>query len=128
MRERQSSPVGIGIMAILTVLLVLVLAIFSCLTLSTAQADYVLAQRAADAVQNFYEADGKARQLYAAFLDGREEELDLIVPLDEMQGIHIHLQRVDGEAVTVLAWQTVLMEDFTKYADRPLPIWTGEEE
>ncbi len=126
MNEKLESPIGVGLVAIITVLLVVVLAVFSCLTLSTAQADLALSQRGAETVQHYYEADGRARELLAAFEAGQEASLETIVPLDEMLGLYVKLQRgPDGQA-EILAWQTIPREDFTQYTDRILPVWTGD--
>ena len=39
MREKGSSPIGVGVLTVLTVLLVLILAVFSALTYTSARAD-----------------------------------------------------------------------------------------
>ena len=48
--DKQTSPIGVGVISILTVLLVLCLAVFAALTLSSARADLALSRRNADTV------------------------------------------------------------------------------
>ena len=127
MREKMSSPMGSGVIAIITILLVLILAIFSTLTLSTARADLALAQRGADTVSDYYAADGAARALLREFRSGNEPRFEMIVPMNEMQGIYVHAERQEDGTLSILAWQAVLLDDFSSYADRNLPVWTGEE-
>lgn len=55
--DKQTSPIGVGVISILTVLLVLCLAVFAALTLSSARADLALSRRNADTVQAYYAAD-----------------------------------------------------------------------
>ena len=127
MREKVSSPMGSGVIAIITILLVLILAIFSTLTLSTARADLALSQRGADTVSDYYAADGVARALLQEFRNGNEALFEMIVPMNEMQGIYVHAERQADGTLSILAWQAVLLDDFSDYADRTLPVWTGEE-
>jgi len=61
MKEKAKSPLyGIGGVTLLTVLLVLVLTMFSVLAFSSSQADYRLSVKSAQAVSAFYEAENKA--------------------------------------------------------------------
>ncbi len=60
MQSGQSSPVGIGAISILTVLLILSLSIFSTLTLSTANGDLALSEQNAQTVSDRYAADAEA--------------------------------------------------------------------
>ena len=124
MREKVSGSVGVGLISILTILLVLVLAIFSCLTLSTAQGDYSLAKLGANTVSSYYKADSQAQTIYAAFREGQEQELETVVAIDGLQGIRISLERQAGGSVLVRAWQRVTLQDFSAYADRKLPVMT----
>ena len=63
-----SSPVGVGVITVITVLLVLSLSIFSALTLSTARADLALSRRNADTVTAYYAADAQAAALYLSLI------------------------------------------------------------
>ena len=53
MREKGSSPIGVGVLTVLTVLLVLILAVFSALTYTSARADLALSRTNADTVSAY---------------------------------------------------------------------------
>lgn len=126
MKEELTSPVGVGILSIMTILLVLVLSIFSCLTLTTAQADLALAKRGATTVTNYYETDAKAQEIYAQFLSSQDGELDTTLAIDEQLGLQIHLVRQSDGSVQIMHWNTVLLEEDSSIEEQPLPVWTGE--
>lgn len=121
--HKLPSPVGVGVITIITILLVLSLTIFSALTLSAAQADYNLSRINADTVSAYYAADREAVRLYTQFAAGTEPELEATIPISETQALHLRLIR-DG-VVTIDAWTVVstqvpgLEEDF-------LPVWGGD--
>lgn len=123
---QDSSPVGIGAISIVTVLLVLVFSIFAALTLSTARSDLALSQRNADTVRAYYAADSEATQLYAQFRSGTDAELDTLIPLTEHQALHLHLTRQPDGTVQVQNWQAVSLEDDEPAIDDVLPVWEGE--
>lgn len=127
MREKMPSPAGSGVIAVVTILLVLILAVFSALTVSTAQADLVLARRGADTVADYYTADGIARELLHKFRSGDEVQLETLVPMSDMQGLYVSAQRQEDGSVQVLAWKTVLLDDFSDFANPGLSVWTNEE-
>ena len=60
MREKGSSPIGVGVLTVLTVLLVLILAVFSALTYTSVRADLALSRTNADTVSAYYAADSEA--------------------------------------------------------------------
>ena len=66
-KRSGTSPLGVGVISIVTVLLVLCLTIFSALTLTTAKADLNLSRINADTVSAWYAADAEAARQYAAF-------------------------------------------------------------
>lgn len=125
MKDSIIPPVGVGVISCITVLLVLILAVFSCLTLSTARADYALAQRSAETVSSYYEADSEARRLAHGFIQGTETELETVVPMNEYMGLLVHLLRLPDGTVLVNDWRTVLLEEFDDQGQL-LPVWSGE--
>ena len=56
MKDDRGSPVGVGVLTVLTVLLVLTLAVFSALTYTSARADWALSRINADTVTAYYAA------------------------------------------------------------------------
>lgn len=123
---KLSSPVGVGVIAILTVLLVLCLTIFSVLSLSAAQADLRLSQTNADTVSAYYAADAQAAQLYAAFAGGDDGQLEAEIPVNDTQVLSIRLVRGADGAVQVEAWQLITNQVPGTQEDY-LPVYTGEE-
>ena len=107
MDNRHSSPFGVGIITIITVLLVLTLSIFAALTFSTARADLALSEINAQTVQNYDAADALAAEHYAQFAAGSRESLEESIPIDENQSLHLHLERDADGRVVILAWETV---------------------
>lgn len=128
MKEQKStSPLGVGLITIITVLLVLTLSIFSALTLSTARADLALSQINADTVQTYYAADSEAAALYAGFAAGTEAELLREIPLDNGQSLTLHLLREEDGSITVLAWDvTPSSPDDGEIDDAP-DLWDGSD-
>lgn len=125
---KDSSPVGVGIITILTVLLVLCLTIFSALTLSSARADLALSERSAETVQAYYHADAQAAQLYAEFVAGDSSEMEATIPMTDTQSLYLHLVRQGtGRQVEILAWRTTAAQSGeTVDIDDTLPVWNGE--
>ena len=122
-RRNSSSPVGVGVITILTVLLVLCLTIFASLTLASARADLDLSQRNAETVRAYYRADAEAVRLYSEFAVGLDEELDAAIPMTDAQSRRLHRVRAPDGGVEVLAWQTVSQEE--ALPDDHLPVWDG---
>lgn len=126
MKNGQSnpSPLGVGVISIVTVLLVLCLTIFSALTLTTARADLNLSRINADTVAAWYAADAEAARRYAAFAAGANPELEADIPIAGRQFLHLHLVR-NWDAVEILAWRAVTVEGETGIEDSTLPVWGG---
>ena len=126
MKDDRGSPVGVGVLTVLTVLLVLTLAVFSALTYTSARADWALSRINADTVTAYYTADAEAARLLSGFSAGSAEELEATLPMTEAQSLRIHLARRADGTVAVLAWQTVPAQggDAPVEAD-PLPVFDG---
>lgn len=124
MGDQNSSPVGIGVISIITVLLVLCLTIFSALTLSSAKADLALSQKNADTVAAYYEADAKAAALYRDFATGGAQTMEETIPMTENQFLHLQLARDEDGTIQILSWRTQFVEGAE--IDSTLPVWDGE--
>ena len=123
--QKTTSPLGIGLSTIITVLLVLTLSIFSALTLSTARADLALSQTNADTVTAYYAADREAADLYAAFAAGTDAELEREIPLGDNQSLHLHLQREADGSISVLAWEVIPVQPEESEIDDTPDLWDG---
>lgn len=122
MKRHEPTPIGIGVISILTVLLVLVLSVFAALALASARADLALSRKNAETVTAYYAADAQAAQLYADFAAGTEESLEETIPMTEHQALVLRLERTAEGAVRVLEWRTVAIEP---ELDEHLPVWDG---
>ncbi|MCD7947766.1 MAG: hypothetical protein LUG13_05650 [Oscillospiraceae bacterium] len=125
-QSNQRSPVGIGTITILTVLLILCLSIFSALTLSTANGDLALSERNAQTVSAWYEADAEAARLYADFAAGSAPELEEQIAMSDTHYLYLHLLRGGTGDVQILAWQMTATEDTQEPGDQFLPVYTED--
>jgi hypothetical protein len=64
-KRKRRSVLGVGIPTLVTILVVLLLAVFATLTLATARQDNSLTTRAATATQAYYAADSQATEWLA---------------------------------------------------------------
>lgn len=125
MRQKNGSPIGIGIITIFTILMVLSLFTFATLTYVSARADYRLSRLNADTVAAYYEADAKGAELAARFAAGSAAELEQTIPMTDTQLLYIHLIRNADGSVTTLAWRTVAVEDGIGWEGGHLDVWDG---
>ena len=126
MREKGSSPIGVGVLTVLTVLLVLILAVFSALTYTSARADLALSRTNADTVSAYYAADSEAAGLLDAFRRDTDPELEATLPMTQSQSRYIHLLREEDGAVSILAWEVVLArEEGEDLEGEHLPVFNG---
>ena len=124
MREKGSSPIGVGVLTVLTVLLVLILAVFSALTYTSARADLALSRTNADTVSAYYAADSEAAGLLDAFRRDTDPELEATLPMT--QSLYIHLLREEDGAVSILAWEVVpAREEGEDLEGEHLPVFNG---
>ncbi len=122
MKRSAASPVGVGVISVITVLLVLTLSLFAALSVATAQADLALSRKNADTVTAYYQADAQAAELYAAFAAGNEPTLEAVLPITDQQSLLLRLARTEAGDVEILAWQTQTQE---LPPEEGLPVWTG---
>lgn len=125
MAKRSDSPAGIGVVTVFTILILLCLAVFSALTLSSARADAKLSQARADGVSAWYAADTAAAGLAAGFADSQETELETTIPINDLRELYLHLVREDDGSVSVLAWQTRLTG--SEQTDSGPELWDGTD-
>lgn len=125
MRGKGSSPIGVGVLTVLTVLLVLTLAVFSALTYTSARADLALSKINADTVTAYYAADAQASALLEEFQDGLDDELEATLPMTEAQSLYVHLVRDLDGTVRVLSWKTVPAQEEEDLGGGGLPVFDG---
>ena len=109
---------------VVTVLLVVVLGVFSALTYATAKADLSLSRVKAGTVTAWYAADAQAAALLEEFEAGSGETLEATLPMTERQSLYVRFQREADGTVTVLDWRTVLTEEDGEGSS--LPVYGSE--
>lgn len=153
MNERSSGGrVNIGTSSLILIFIILCLTIFGLLSLSSAESDWKLAQKNAEAVKGYYEADSKAVEFTAmvegvlsecsreaddeAYLQMVKKELgsfyqeetgtvqaDIRMPYDQMLHVELEINREEEAGYEILAWNVCHFVDYD--IDRSMPVWTG---
>ncbi|MCC2818849.1 hypothetical protein LK537_16230 [Lachnoclostridium pacaense] len=154
MAEKSSrNKVSIGASSLILIFIVLCMATFGLLSLSSAQGDLKLARRNADAVKGYYEADNKGQQ-WLKDVDGvlmeemgkgqdstqcsleikdrlgdlYDRETGLIstdIPMDRGRSLRIELVLMCGEKrYEVKSWYVYNSEEYE--IDTSMPVWGGE--
>ena len=119
------APPALGGASLLVIFAVLALTVFALLSLSTVRADVRLGDASAQAVVNYYAADGRAQEILACLRTGATAPEDIpvsvsiihyedrvervcsyTVPISETQELQVEVQ-LEGTDYTVLRWQAV---------------------
>ena len=133
-----------GAVSLVMIFCVLCLAVFSVLTLATADRERNLAELTARSAAAYYEADWQAVEIAAALREGRTFPMDIevehtiasypggsvelasfTVPISDEQGLEVELllRDLDG-SFKVLRWQTVYTGGWE--TDDTLDLWSGD--
>lgn len=145
--------INIGTSSLILIFIILCLAVFGLLSLSSAKSDMSLANQNAEAVKAYYEADSKGQEflkeidsILKEVMDtsaepaicrpllekqaGRyyDSELDCIkteIPMDRGQALYIELKPVYEKDIryTVEAWKVINTEEYE--IDDSMPVWDG---
>lgn len=133
-RKKKISFTSVGGSSILTIFAVLCFIVFALLTLSTAKADRRLADRSADAVTSYYEADTQAEKILASLRGGtvpegvRTEKNGIYrynCPIGDSQELQVRVQ-IRGDAYTILEWKKVYTGQWK--ADDSIEVYGGGTE
>ena len=131
-KRDEFSPPLVGICSLLVILAVLVITVFSMLSLSTVLADRRLSEASANAVTAYYEADCKAEEIFALLRNGEMPE-DVTsennlycyeCPISDNQKLVVEIS-YDENNWTVKKWQAV---STAEYEQTTLDLWDGEIE
>lgn len=148
--------VNIGAASLVLIFIVLCLATFGLLSLSSAKGDLSLAERQARAVTGYYEADQKGqewvRQVDAVLQEemGRSEDSSSAsdsvkarlgdmyrqdqgivatdIPMDQGQSLRIELELVCGEGVRYHVRSWYVYDSGQYEIDNAMPVWGGDTE
>ena len=151
--KRSRNKVSIGASSLILIFIVVCMATFGLLSLSSAQGDLKLARRNADAVKGYYEADNKGQQWLKGVDEVLKEEMgkgqdstqcsleikdrlgDLYdretglistdIPMDRGRSLRIELVLMCGEKrYEVKSWYVYNSEEYE--IDTSMPVWGGE--
>ena len=119
--EASRNKVNIGASSLILIFIVLCMATFGLLSLSSAQGDLKLAGRNGEAVQAYYEADSRGQQ----WLYNRETGLiSTDIPMDRGQSLRIELVLMCGEKhYDIKSWYVYASDEYE--IDNSMPVWGG---
>lgn len=153
--EEIKNKTSIGSSSLILIFIVLCLATFGLLSLSSARGDWTLAQKNADAVRGYYEADNSGVEFYRmasqkvqkawselttgeSFASRMEQELPdyyradtgmiaTEIPMERGQALYIELEAGldEKDPLSVKTWKVIHTEEYD--IDDSLPVWGGEE-
>ena len=121
---RNKDTAGSGIILVMTVLMCLVLVLFSLLAFSAARSDYALSQRMVTLEQEYYLADAEATHQLQLFAAGSDTSFEATLPVGELHGLEIAFERQNGQVV-VTKWNTNVNDDSLLGREDYLPLWGG---
>ena len=122
----MKNRITIGISSIVLIFMILCLAVFSLLSLSDAKSALTFAQKRAETVQIYYEADIEAQKFIRDYrtLDAEQKQPEAAVvyelPMRSGQTLHLELS-ADGS--DILSYYVYNNTDYV--IDSDLPVWGG---
>lgn len=155
MANRKKTGISVGGASILMVFMVLSLATFATLTLTSANADYNLSQRNQQAVLQYYQADGQGEEMLGqidqlikqnALLPNSELiallqtkmpginveqtsdgllSITYTVPVNEQQQLSVALHYTTPATYTIAQWVVESSSEWVPDSEN-LNLWTGE--
>jgi len=121
---RNKHTAGSGIILVITVLMCLVLVLFSLLAFSAARSDYALSLRMVALEQEYYAADAIAAGQLTHFAMGTDPSFETTIPIGELHCLEIAFERQNGQVV-ITKWNTVITDDSLLGNEEFLPLWGG---
>ena len=127
---RRSGSVS-GAVSLVMIFCVMCLAVFSVLTLATADRESKLSGMTAENAEDYYKADYEATVIAAALRGGMDPDMEIdwdgetasfLLPVGDHLGLDVAL-RVHGGSCEILRWQTVYTGDWEP--DEFLNLWEG---
>ena len=122
----MKNRITIGISSIVLIFMILCLAVFSLLSLSDAKSALTFAQKRAETVQIYYEADIEAQKFIRDYraLDAEQKQPEEAVvcelPMRSGQTLHLELSADGSDILSYYVYNT------TDYViDSDLPVWGG---
>jgi len=128
-KKKASFGTAMGVSSIIAILVILVLVVFSTLSITTSKADLTLSQKSSDSIKAYYEADAiaeeKVAEAAAAIAGGGDwraklaqsgynissaaegELISYTVPIDRNRNLNVELLADKGGSLTRELWQVV---------------------
>lgn len=127
MKKDMKSFMGIGAISLAVILIVLTMTCFSVLTFVSADSEYKLSEKAAAAVESYYQADAEANERIAEIGKKRKDKnfrdflskkgynvttsqnqyiITFYVPMDEMKKLRVKAS-VSFSQMDILEWRAV---------------------
>lgn len=132
-KKRVMTFTTVGGSSILTIFAVLCFIVFALLTLSTAKADRILADRSVSAVEKYYEADAEAEAILAKLRSGVIPEsvknegnrvYSFACPIGTEEELRVEIQ-MKNKKIEILRWQKVYVGKWK--TDDSIEVWGGTE-
>lgn len=147
--------INIGTSSLILIFIILCLAVFGLLSLTSAKSDLSLAKRYAESVKGYYEADnkgqeflqemdGKLKEIYDKYSPEKPEELEKAlgeavkpyydqetgiiktdIPMDKGQALHIELKVVFDREARYQIEAWKIINTEDYEIDDSMPVWTG---
>lgn len=133
MKKRKMSVTSVGGSSILTIFAVLCFIVFALLSLSTAKANRVLADKTITATKNYYNADTKAEEILGELREGivpdgvkksGQNEYFYTCPIDDKQQIQVRVKVQDGN-YQIQQWKKVYADEWQ--AEDSIEVFEGTE-
>jgi Na+-transporting methylmalonyl-CoA/oxaloacetate decarboxylase gamma subunit len=142
-KKKTSFGTSMGVSSIIAILVILVLVVFSALSIATSKADLVLSQKTSDSVKAFYAADSSAEETLAAVAaaidegdgwearigvlgcDVKDDLISYVVVVDENRNLDIRLRAHPDGKITRELWQIVPATEWV--ADDTVSLYMPEQ-
>lgn len=122
----MKNRITIGISSIVLIFMILCLAVFSLLSLSDAKSALTFAQKRAETVQIYYEADIESqkfiRDYRALDAEQKQSETTIVYELPMRSGQTLHLE-LSADGSDILSYYVYNNTDYV--IDSDLPVWGG---
>lgn len=134
MKKRKMSFTSVGGSSILTIFAVLCFIVFALLSLSTAKADYTLAEKSVSAVSNYYQADMQAEEILAQIRQGQVPDgvvkegnrYSYACPVDKNQQLTVEVECKNASSYRIIKWRKEYTGEWKP--DEKIEVWDGMEE
>ena len=122
----MKNRITIGISSIVLIFMILCLAVFSLLSLSDAKSALTFAQKRAETVQIYYEADIEAQKFIRDYrsmdAEQKQSETTIVYELPMRSGQTLHLE-LSADGSDILSYYVYNNTDYV--IDSDLPVWGG---